>query len=140
METTYTIWKENTIRIIEEKTASFNETLHKKVETKYLKRLLEKKATHAASPDDLQEFQQQMEELVNAIPTTTGFEDKTIRYNFTKKKNKIKNTATSKHKLVTKGYYMSMWMAFGIALGMSWGVAFGNIGFGLPIGLAIGVV
>ncbi|WP_430408295.1 hypothetical protein [Kordia sp.] len=139
METTYTTWKENTIRLIDKKTASFSEVLHKKTETNYLKRLLEKMATHAASPKELEVFQQQMDELVAAIPTKTGFEDKTIRRNFTKKKAKIKNTAVTKHKLVSKGYYIGMWMALGMALGMPWGVAFGNIALGLPIGLAIGV-
>jgi hypothetical protein len=139
METTYTAWKKNIIQLIEEKTASFDETLHKKVETAYVKRLLDKMATHSASPEALQDFQQQMEAFVAVIPTSEGFNDKTLRKDFYKKKNIIKNTATSKHKLVSKGYYMSIWIALGMALGMPWGVAFGNIALGLPIGLAIGL-
>ncbi|WP_053002311.1 hypothetical protein [Kordia jejudonensis] len=139
METTYTIWKEKTIRSLDDKTASFSETLHKKVETDYLKRLLEKMATHAASPEDLRDFQQQMDALVAAIPSITGFQDKKLRRDFIKKKAKIKNTATSKHKLVNKGYYIGIWIALGVALGMPWGVAFGNVALGLPIGIAIGV-
>lgn len=139
METTYTIWKDKTIHAIEEKTASFTEELHKKAETDYLKRLLEKMATHAASPEALLEFQEQMDVLVAAIPTEAGFTDKELRRDFMKKKGKIKNTAAIKHKLVHKGYYRNIWMALGIAIGMPWGVAFGNIALGLPIGLAIGV-
>lgn len=139
METTYTIWKNKTIQAIEKKTASFTEKLHKKAETAYLKRLLEKMATHAASPEALQDFQDQMDSLVSAIPTSAGFDDKQLRRDFLKKKGKIKNTATIKHKLVHKGYYMSMWMALGMALGMPWGVAFGNIALGLPIGFAVGL-
>ncbi|WP_298420748.1 hypothetical protein [uncultured Kordia sp.] len=139
METTYTLWKEQAIRSIEEKTASFSEILHKKIETAYLKRLLEKMSTHAASPEALITFQKQMDVLIEAIPSKFDFENKIVRRNFMKKKATIKNTATSKHKLVTKGYYISMWMGLGIGLGMPWGVAFGNIALGLPIGLAIGV-
>ncbi|QHI34952.1 hypothetical protein IMCC3317_02970 [Kordia antarctica] len=139
MESTYTVWKKSTIRTIEDKTTSFDETLHKKVETDYLKRLVEKMATHAASPETLIVFQKQMDALVAAIPTSTGFEDKELRRDFLKKKNKIKNTATIKHKLVHKGYYIGIWLAFGMALGISFGVAFGNIALGLSIGLAIGV-
>jgi hypothetical protein len=139
METTYTDWKRAAIRSLDEKTTSFDESLHKKVETAYFKRLLDKMATHAASPEALEELQRQMDEFVQAIPTITGFDDKAIRKDFYKKKNKIKSTATSKHKLVSKGYYMSIWMALGMALGMPWGVAFGNIALGLPIGLALGV-
>ncbi len=139
METTYTIWKEKAIRTIEEKTAAFSEALHKKVETNYLKKLIEKMATHASSPETLATFQQQMDELIAAIPSVAGFEDKTIRRDFLKKKAKIKNIAVSKHKLVSKGYYIGLWMALGVALGMPWGVAFGNIALGLPIGLAVGL-
>ncbi len=139
METTYTIWKDATIQAIEKKTASFPEALHKKMETDYLKRLLEKMATHAASPKALQDFQNKMDTLVLDIPTENGFNDKGIRRDFLKKKNKIKNTATIKHKLVNKSHYMSIWMPLGIAFGTSWGVAFGNIALGLPIGLAIGL-
>ncbi|WP_420573328.1 hypothetical protein [Kordia sp.] len=139
METTYTLWKETTLLTIDQKTASFDEALHKKVETDYLKRLLEKMATHAATTESLIVFQKQMDELVASIPTKEAFENKEVRRDFLKKKSKIKNSATIKHKLVTKGYYMSMWMPIGMALGMPWGAAFGNIALGLPIGLAVGL-
>ena len=139
MESTYTTWKNETIHRIKQKTASFDEKLHKKVETDYLIRLIEKMTTHAPSPEELIVFQQQVDELVAAIPTEKGFNDKTIRRNFLNKKTKIKNTATIKHKLVYKGYYIGIWMALGMALGMPFGVAFGNIALGLPIGLSIGV-
>lgn len=139
MDTTYTIWKDEIIRKINKKTASFSEKLLKKVERDYFVKLLDKMATHAASPEALATFQQEMEDLVATIPTENGFNDKQIRRNFSKKKACIKNTATSKHKLVTKGYYTGIWMSLGIALGMPWGVAFGNIALGLPIGLAIGL-
>lgn len=139
MDTTYTIWKDEIIRKINKKTASLSQKLLKKVEKDYFIKLLEKMATHAASPETLATFQQNMEDLVAAIPTENGFNDKQTRRNFTKKKACIKNTATSKHKLVTKGYYTAIWMSLGIALGMPWGVTFGNIALGMPIGLAIGL-
>jgi hypothetical protein len=139
METTYTAWKTDIIHSLEKKTASFDEAFHKKVETKYFRRLLEKMATHAASPETLHTFQIQMEEYVEAIPTKTGFQDKEIRRNFRKKKSKIKNDAIMKHKLVPKGYYTGMWMPLGMAFGMPWGFTFGNIALGLPLGLAIGL-
>lgn len=139
MENTYTTWKDKTIHTINEKTASYNEELHKKAETDYLKRLLEKMATHAASPKALEDFKEQMDALVLAIPSQEGFDDKNLRRDFMKKKSSIKNTATTKHKLVYKGYYMSIWMSLGIAIGVSWGVALGNIAIGLPIGLAVGL-
>lgn len=139
METTYTIWKDATIQAIDKKTASYTEALHKKAETDYLKRLLEKMATHAASPKALHDFQQQMDALVLTIPSQEGFEDKKLRRDFMKNKNIIKNAATIKNKLVYKGYYMSIWMSLGIAIGVSWGVALGNIAIGLSIGLAVGL-
>ncbi|EDP94931.1 hypothetical protein U8527_15350 [Kordia algicida OT-1] len=139
METIYTHWKEMLINMIDEKTATYNQELHKKAETDYLKRLLEKMATHAASPETLVTFQEEMNVLVEAIPTVAGFKDKEIRRDFIKKKSKLKNTVITKHKLVNKGYYVSIWMPLGIALGMPWGVVFGNIALGLPIGLAVGL-
>jgi len=139
MENTYTTWKDATIHTIEEKTASYTEEFHKKTETDYLKRLLEKMATHAASPKALEDFQEQMDALVLAIPSQEGFEDKNLLRDFMKKKTNIKNTATIKHKLVSKGYYMSIWMSLGIAIGVSFGVAFGHIAIGLPIGLVVGL-
>lgn len=139
METTYTHWKETLINTIDEKTAAYNQELHKKAETEYLKQLLEKMATHAASPEALIAFQEEMNVLVESIPTVAGFKDKEIRRDFIKKKSKLKNIVTTKHKLVSKGYYVSIWMPIGIALGMPWGIVFGNIALGLPIGLAVGL-
>ncbi|AXG71169.1 hypothetical protein KORDIASMS9_03424 [Kordia sp. SMS9] len=139
METTYTNWKIATIRTLEDKTAMLDASLQKKVEVDYFKRLLEKMATHAASQEALSTFQTQMDAYVEAIPSQADFKDKDIRRNFIKKKAKIKNTAVTKHKLVNKGFYMSIWMPLGLAIGMPWGIAFGNIALGLPFGLAFGL-
>ncbi len=139
METTYTTWKIATIRSLEDKTTALDTSLQKKVEVDYFKRLLEKMATHAASQEALNTFQTQMEAYIEAIPSQTGFNDKHVKRNFIKKKAKLKNTAITKHKLVNKGYYMSLWMPLGMAMGMPWGIVFGNIAFGLPIGLAFGL-
>jgi len=139
MGTTYTDWKNATLRTLDEKTASFDESLHKKVETAYFKRLLEKMATHAASSEALDAFKAEMDAYVASIPNKVGFEDKETRRNFLKKKAKIKSAAITKHKLVNKGFYVSLWIPIGMALGMPWGVAFGNIALGLPIGLAFGL-
>ncbi|MGH1388161.1 hypothetical protein [Kordia sp.] len=139
METTYTDWKRAAIHTLDEKTTSFDESLHKKVETDYFKRLLEKMATHAASPEALTAFKTQIDAFLAAIPTKAGFEDKDTRRAFSKKKTKIKNAATMKHKLVHKGYYVSMWIPLGMAFGLPWGLVFGNVAFGLPIGLVFGL-
>ncbi|MFK7750210.1 MAG: hypothetical protein AB8B65_17595 [Kordia sp.] len=139
METTYTDWKNEAIRTLDKKTASFDESLHKKVETAYFKRLLEKMATHAASPKGLAMFKAQMNDLLASIPSKEQFDNKEIRRAFSKKKAKIKNAVMMKHKLVHKGYYVSMWIPLGMACGMPWGIVFGNIAFGLPIGLAFGL-
>lgn len=141
MNTTYTHWKEEIHQEIDKRTASFSEPLHKKTETEYLKRLLEKMATHAASSDSLEEFRSDMEELVSLIPTVEGYNDKSKVRTFYKKKSKLKNTVTAKHKLVPKGYYMGIWMALGMALGMPWGLLlFDNIALGLPIGMVMGMI
>lgn len=139
METTYTNWKITTIKALEAKTAALDASLQKKVEAAYFKRLLEKMTTHAASQEALSIFQTHMDEYVASIPSQTGFEDKQLKKNFIKKKSKIKNLAITKHKLVNKGFYLSLWMPIGLALGMPWGVAFGNIALGLPLGLAFGL-
>jgi len=140
MEITYTYWKTATIRDLEQKTAALDASLQKKVEAAYFKRLLEKMATHAASPEALIEFQTNMEEYIASIPSTIGFQDKQLRKNFVKKKAALKNLAVTKHKLVHKGFYVGLWMPLGMAIGMPFGVAMGNIVFGLPIGLAVGLV
>lgn len=50
------------------------------------------------------------------------------------------------HKLVTPGYYVSMYMAFGVAFGLPFGLLFSQLlgqmafmGIGLPIGIGIGL-
>jgi hypothetical protein len=45
-----------------------------------------------------------------------------------------------KHKLVTEGYYLSIYMCLGMSIGFLFGqVIFDNIALGLPFGLGIGV-
>jgi len=143
METTYATWKQATIHVINEKTASFTEELHRKVETNYFKQLLEKMATHAASPETLVVFQEQMDELVKAIPTSAEFKDKELLLNFLMKKSKIKHTAKHTHKLVYKHYYMGYWMVLGTIISIPIGAVLGILGLfllmGFAIGLAIGV-
>ena len=139
MENTYTDWKRAAIRSLDEKTTSFDESLHKKVETDYFKRLLEKMATHAASPEALKAFKTQIDAFIAAIPNKAGFEDKHTRRGFSKMKTKIKNAATMQHKLVHKGYHVSMWIPLGMAFGMPWGLVFDNIALGLPLGLVFGL-
>ena len=139
METTYTLWKQQQLEQIDQKTASYDEAQLKKAEIPYIKRLLEKMATHAKSQAALEDFQQQIETLIPLIPTKEKFEDKTARRPYCRKKSKIKNNAAIKHKLVHKGYYVSYWMPLGMAFGLPWGVTMGNIALGLPIGLAIGL-
>lgn len=58
----------------------------------------------------------------------------------------VTNHLQQQHKLVTDGYYTSVYMSFGVAIGLALGVAFSQaikntafIGIGLPIGIAIGM-
>ncbi len=46
----------------------------------------------------------------------------------------------NKHKLVTDGHYLAIYMSIGMSLGVVFGLTvFDNIGLGLPIGFGIGI-
>ncbi|WP_231495876.1 hypothetical protein [Paucisalibacillus sp. EB02] len=53
---------------------------------------------------------------------------------------KISSHLQKQHKLVTSGYYLSIYMSLGTSLGVVFGLLiFDNIGLGLPLGIGIGV-
>jgi F0F1-type ATP synthase assembly protein I len=56
------------------------------------------------------------------------------------KKDNISAHLQKEHKLVTSGYYLSIYMTMGMSLGVVFGLLiFDNIGLALPIGFGIGL-
>lgn len=77
---------------------------------------------------------------------TTSKSSKKLRRIIEKKQGEILSLVEQEHKIVQKGYYLSIWISLGIAIGVGMGSAIGAIlgnmammGIGIPIGVAIGV-
>lgn len=82
-------------------------------------------------------------EQINAVPES----EKELRKQIKKTQSSIIKLLEKELKLVTKNYYMTLWLAIGIsAFGVPFGVALGAIlgnmayiGIGIPIGMVIGM-
>jgi hypothetical protein len=90
--------------------------------------------------EDCEKLLVEMENCLNQLAGLSGTLDKQEYDRYKKLVNQAVNHLQKKHKLVTPGYYTSIY----IGLGLSFGVTFGltlvdNLALGLCFGMAIGV-
>ncbi len=125
----------------------FQQTLHAHLFTpKEMKRynllLIPKIIDRMEQQKDCQECRdhlQKVPELVAMLHEIRS--DRSIRRKFRKVRNIMERHLASKHKIVRKGYYAGMFIAFGVAMGTSFMAALDSpagIAIGIGIGVAIG--
>ena len=124
--------------ILEQKSAALSESVKKSYGYSYLQNAIQKVPGRISNEDELIDFQQKTEKLIFAFPSSEQV-DKSIRKEFSALLSSYKAMLLKKYKMVSKGYYLTIWMPLGIAIGMPWGLLFKNIALGLPLGIGVGM-
>ena len=136
-------WQNHMIASIEEKTADIPGNKKAFLDGDLLKRLINKVPALVKSESELEAFQNRIEGILEDMPENSGFKLREIQP-YRNRINSLKMYLKGKYQLVTKGYYVSIFLPIGIALGMPFGVLLDNIAlgqaFGLPVGLMIGAL
>lgn len=143
MENENNQWQDHMIASIEEKTADFPGNKKAFIDGDLLKRLINMVPTFVKSESELKAFQNRIEGILEDMPENSSFKLREIQP-YRNRINALKMYLKGKYQLVTKGYYVSVFLPIGIALGMPFGLLLDNIAlgqtFGLPIGLIIGAL
>lgn len=141
MEDNNNNWQESMITQLEEKIADFPEQKKAFIHDALLKKVISLVPSKVKSETDLFTFQEKIEGILRDMPKDRSFKLKDIRH-YRNRVNSLKMYLNKKYQLVTKGYYISVFLPIGLAIGMPLGLLFDNLAlgpaFGLPIGIMIG--
>ena len=120
-----------------------NDTLGKKDAKKYkldlLLRITGRVEEFCGICGECQLFQQDITRLMQELSLLLQMPGKEGRKSYSKKVDTIAKHLQKQHKLVTKGYYVGIWMAIGTGIGVALGAALGNPGIGPGLGVGIGL-
>ncbi|MFD1849431.1 hypothetical protein [Oceanobacillus bengalensis] len=126
--------------ILEEFRNTVDEKDARKLELGKCNRIIQKLGSFSS---ECEECFQHFIDLENHIIQLVDKVDELIENDVKHHKQKIDNISShlqKQHKLVTSGYYLSIYMSIGTSLGIVFGLLiFDNIGLGLPLGMGIGV-
>lgn len=119
---------------------TINKNLLKEINFNKCERVIEKLDFFSASCGECQQFQLDLKSHFNRLEVNM---ERIGDTEMKQHKRLINNTVThlqKKHKLVSEGYYLSIFMSIGLSLGLAFGLTiFDNFGLGLPIGLSMGI-
>ncbi|MFA1819702.1 hypothetical protein ACDX78_05805 [Virgibacillus oceani] len=126
--------------ILNELGKTVDEEIAKKLELEKCDRIIQKLSSF--SPD-CEACDQHFIDLENHIMQLRDKSDQLTEEDIKQHKQIIDDISAhlqKEHKLVTKGYYLSIYISMGAGIGVVLGLlVFDNIGLGLPIGFGIGV-
>jgi hypothetical protein len=88
------------------------------------------------NPADWEAFKVETAKLISKFPAAGA--QKQAKKEYQKDLSLYKHYLMKKYKVVTKGYYLGVWMPLGISIGLPFGLLFNNLALGIPIGIAIG--
>ena len=132
-------WYNRTVKEI----GIFRDTLDKKDARKYkldlLSRITGRVEEFYGICGECQLFQQEITQLMQELSLLIQMPGKEGRKSYSKKVDTITKHLQKQHKLVTKGYYVGIWMAIGTGIGTALGIALGNPGIGPALGVGIGL-
>lgn len=113
-----------------------------KLELDKCSRIIQRLAEFSADCEECQQYFDELESHILQLLNQTKTEELTKQD--IKLHRKMVASITShlmdKHKLVTSGYYMSIYLAFGLSMGLVFGMLlFDNMPLGMPLGMAMGI-
>lgn len=89
--------------------------------------------------NDCKEFLNYLEGFVTEFSNKSEL-DANIFKEYNLKLKAIITHLNKRHKLVTEGFYVAIYMPLGMSMGVAMGVVFDNIAIGISLGMAIGLV
>ena len=120
----------------------FSKRDYKKYKLDLLLRMAKRVASFSADCVECQNFQGEITKLAEDLGNLVQA-SKEERKSYFKMINSILKHLQERHKLITEGENVGIWIGIGIAIGLGMGIAFGvgsdNIGVGIAIGVGIGI-
>lgn len=132
-------WQESMITQLEEKIAGFPNQKKAFIQDDLLKKVINKVPSKIKSETDFLDFQKKIEGILSDLPKDRSFKLRDIG-KYRNRVQALKMYLKKKYQLVTKGYYMAIFLPVGMCIGMSFGLALGNAGFGFVFGMPMGVL
>jgi len=120
----------------------FSKRDYKKYKLDLLLRMAKIVASFSADCFECQNFQGKITKLAEDLGNLVQA-SKEERKSYFKMINSILKHLQERHKLITEGENLGIWIGIGVAIGGGMGIVFGigsdNIGMGIPIGAGIGI-
>lgn len=133
-----TAWSTHQLAELENKSQSLSEAERETYHMAYLEKVIQKVPAKIATATELTQFQVTIENIL-ALPLIRNEKGKLEGKAFLKAVNELKIHIQKQYNLVSKGYYVAIYMPLGVAIGLPFGLIFKNIALGLPIGIGIGL-
>ena len=135
-------WYKAVVKEIDKHEDKFSKRDHKKYKLDLLLRMAKRVASFSADCVECQNFQGEITKLAEDLGNLVQA-SKEERKSYFKMINSILKHLQERHKLITEGENVGIWIGIGIAIGLGMGIAFGvgsdNIGVGIAIGVGIGI-
>lgn len=121
--------------------AGMDEKTAKRLDLYLLERIIKRLDSFSNEFEECRKNLMELKEHINRLKGKQGkFDKKDFKENSTKIYKMISHLQ-NKHKLVTEGYYMSIFMCLGMSIGIVFGLAiFKNIDIGMPMGICFGTL
>ena len=131
-------WYNRTAKAVNFHKDTFNKKESKKYKLDLLLRLVKRVDDFSAYCGECQIFQQDITRLTEDLGNISLM-SKDEQKSYSRTINNIVKHLQKKHKLVSKGQNMGIWMAIGTGIGTALGIALGNPGIGPALGVGIGL-
>ena len=131
-------WYNRTVKEINFHRDTFSKKEAKKYKLDLLLRVAKRLDDFSSYCGECQAFQQDITRLTEDLGNISLM-SKDEQKSYSRTINNIVKHLQKKHKLVSKGQNMGIWMAIGTGIGTALGAAMGNPAIGTPLGIAIGL-
>ncbi|MFC1908229.1 glycine zipper family protein [Chloroflexota bacterium] len=132
-------WYDGIAKQINQLQATLSEKDYKRYKLGLLLCVAERIAEFSPECGQCQIFQQDISTLTQDVGNIAQVAGRDKRKAHLKTINRMIGHLQKQHKLVTKGYYMTIGMAIGSGIGVALGAAMDSVGSGIPVGAGIGI-
>ncbi len=139
MEENSLSWQESMINQLEKKVEGFPDNKKAFINDDLLKKVICKVPSKIKSEIEFVAFQEKIEGILDDMPKDKGFRLRDISQ-YTNRVQALKMYLKKKYQLVTKRYYISIFLPIGMCLGMPFGLLVDNLAMGPSFGLIVGLL
>jgi hypothetical protein len=131
-------WYKGIAKKIDRYKDSFSPREYKTYKLDLLVRISKRISSFSSDCRGCQNFKTEINELVEILENILQ-SSREERRGYFNSINYIVKHLKEKHKLISDGQNIALWLPLGICFGAPFGILFDNIAIGIPIGMAIGV-